>query len=344
MRVLLVDTTLYAPVSPFFVEAAQEEGYEVQFADEAPYFRPLETSLVHKIAYRLLGRRPLTSHALNRMVEEEALRFRPDLMLAVKGAFLRPNTLRRIKDHTGAVLVNYATDDPFNPVNATPDLVRGIPCYDLYACTKRAIMEDVRRAGGRDVAYVMFGYQPAVHFPEQAASGDEALRFQSDVVVVGGADADRLRDLAPLAGAGNIALALYGGYWARDPRFAPHARGFAVGREYRLALGGARIALCLVRRANRDGHAMRSFEIPACGAFMLAERTEEHLAVFRDGEDAAFFGSSDELMEKVRYYLAHDSERRRIAEAGYRLVTGGGHSYRHRLVEIVAASKTPARG
>ena len=344
MRLLLVDTTLYAPASPFFVEAAQEEGYDVRFADEAPYLRPLETSMIHKIAYRLLRRRPLTSYAFNQMVEEEARRFRPDLMLVVKGAFLRPDTLRRIKNHTGALLVNYATDDPFNPVNATPDLLGGIPRYDLYACTKRAIIEDVRRAGGRGVAYVMFGYKPSVHFSEQAASDDEARRFHSDVVVVGGADADRVRDLAPLAGARGISLALYGGYWARDPRFAPYARGFAVGREYRLALGGARIALCLVRRANRDGHAMRSFEIPACGAFMLAERTEEHLAVFRDGEEAAFFGSSDELMEKVRHYLEHDRERRRIAEAGHRLVTAGGHSYRHRLAEIIAASTTAGRG
>ena len=30
-------------------------------------------------------------------------------------------------------------------------------------------------------------------------------------------------------------------------------------------ISGARIALCLVRRSNRDGHCMRTFEVPAAG-------------------------------------------------------------------------------
>lgn len=338
-RILLADTTLYAPVSPFFVDAAGQLGYETSFFDEAPYLRPLETSLLHKVGYRVLHRRPLTWWQYNRALLAEALRLRPDLVVAVKGAYIMPSTLRRIKKATGATLINYATDDPFNRANRTPDLVAGIPAYDLYACTKRAIMEDVTKAGCSAVIHTMFGYKPSVHFPEHPATADEIRRFGSDVALLGGADRDRLRDLEPLLGAPGVSIALYGGYWNRDPRYRPYARGFAVGREYRLALGGAKIGLCLVRRANRDGHAMRSFEIPACGAFMLAERTEEHLAVFREDKEAAFFSSSEELLEKIRYYLAHDEIRRRIGQAGYVRVTTGGHTYRDRLREIVEAAR-----
>ena len=133
-----------------------------------------------------------------------------------------------------------------------------------------------------------------------------------------------------------MALALYGGYWQRHERFRAHARGFAVGREYRLALGGARIALCLVRRANRDGHVMRSFEIPACGAFMLAEDTDEHRELFKGGTDAAFFTTAADLAEQVRYYLTREAARRRIADAGHRRVITGGHTYRNRLAQILA--------
>src|SRR5579859_3160095 len=183
MRILLVDTTLYSPVSPFFVDAAREAGYDHRFMDDAPYLRPLGTSLIHKIGYRILGRRPLTSWAFNRLLTDEAKRFRPEIVLVVKGAFVMPGTLRRIKADTGAILINYATDDPFNRVNATPDLRRGIPLYDVYACTKRAIMDDVRRAGCRTVVYTMFGYKPSVHFPERPATDEEARRFRSDVAV-----------------------------------------------------------------------------------------------------------------------------------------------------------------
>src|SRR5215469_14644847 len=224
MRILLVDTTLYTPLSPFFVEAAQEAGYDYRFVDDAPYLRPLETSIVHKIGYRILGRRPLTSWAFNALLRDAARRFRPDILLAVKSPFIMPATLRQIKAETGAILMNYATDDPFNRANATPDLRRTIPLYDVYACTKRAIMDDVARAGCRTVVYTMFGYKTSVHYPEVPAAGEEADRFRSDVVMIGGADADRLPVLEPLLAARDISLALYGGYWTRERRFARHAR------------------------------------------------------------------------------------------------------------------------
>ncbi len=337
MRILLVDTTLYAPVSPLFLDAVRDLGEDYRFVDEAPYLRPLDTSLVHKIGYRLLRRRPLTRWAFNRTLLTEAIRFRPTCVLAVKGASIMPATLRRIKEATGAILVNYATDDPFNPANATPDLLRGIPCYDLYACTKSAILDDVRDAGCQHVIHTMVGYKPSIHFPEAPATEEDVRRFRSDVAFIGGADESRRSALRSLLALPGLSLALYGGYWAKDGAFAPHARGFALGRDYRLALGATKIALGLVRQSNRDGHAMRSFEIPACGAFMLAERTDEHLAVFREGVDAAFFSSPEELRDKTRYYLAHDDERQRIARAGYARITGGRHTYADRLRTILQA-------
>jgi hypothetical protein len=334
-RILLVDSTLYAPASPFFVDAAEDLGYEPLFVDEAPFLRPLETSLIQKAGYRLLAKRPLTYWALNRTVLREADQFRPHRMLAVKGTYIMPAVLRWIKGETGALLVNYATDDPFNPANATPDLLASIPFYDLYACTKRAIMTDVARAGCPRVAYIPFAYKPAVHFPEQPSDEAEAKRFRSDVVLIGGADPDRLPYVEALARIPDLSLALYGGYWTRYASQRRFARGFAIGRDYRLALSGAKIGLCLLRRANRDGHAMRSFEIPACGAFMLAERTEEHLDLFKEDEEAVFFSSPEEMVDKVRYYLSHDEARERIGWAGHVRIMSGGHTYQDRLREII---------
>ena len=286
----------------------------------------------------MLGRRPLTYRRLNRDLLVAALRFRPDVVLIVKGAFVAPQTLQRIKEETGAVLVNYATDDPWNPRVSTPDLVRAIPYYDLYACTKRAIMPDVQAAGCPRVIFVPFGYKPTVHYPEKPAAPEEHTRFDSDVVFIGGCDADRVPYFEALVkGLPNLRLHLYGGYWDRHSLLRRYYRGFALGRHYRHALGAAKIALNLVRRANRDGHVMRSFEIPACGAFMLAERTEEHLEWFEEGKEAAYFDSPEELVEKVRYYLSRDDERQRVAEAGHRKVTLGGNTYKDRLIQILEA-------
>ena len=68
---------------------------------------------------------------------------------------------------------------------------------------------------------------------------------------------------------------------------------------------------------------------------MLAERTAEHQEFFREGEEVAYFSSPQELVDKVRYYLEHGDERKRMAEAAYHRVTSGNHSYADRLQQIL---------
>jgi len=343
MRILLVDSTLYAPSSPLFLEALQElsveRGFEYSFVDEAPFLRPLSTSLIHKVVFRLLGRRPLTYWALNRKLLVEVRRFRPDLVIIVQGAYFSFNTLNLIKEETGKVLINYATDDPLHPNVSTRDLIKAIPIYDLYACTMRSILDPVSKAGCRMAIYVPFGYKPAIHYPEKPSSPDEKARFDADVAFVGTCDSARLPYLtAIIERIPDVRLAIYGGVaWKRYRILRRYYRGLALGREYRLALGGAKIVLAFSRRAHHPGPLMRHFEIPACAAFMLAERTEECMELLKEDQEAVYFGSPEELVDKVRYYLSRDDERQRIAEAGHRKVTLGGNTYKDRLIQILEA-------
>src|SRR5258708_13854315 len=113
----------------------------------------------------------------------------------------------------------------------------------------------------------------------------------------------------------DVKLALYGDYWERVRALRPYARGSAVARDFRLAVGGAKIAANLVRRANRDDHVMRTFEIPACGGFMLTERSATHEELFQEDREVAFFGAPDEFVAKVRSYLPLDDNRSKIAPA-----------------------------
>ena len=86
---------------------------------------------------------------------------------------------------------------------------------------------------------------------------------------------------------------------------------------------------------NLDLQTTRSVEIPACGSFMLAERTIEHLAMFEEGKEAAYFSSNDELLQKCRYYLAHEDERKQIAAAGHQRCENSGYSNYDRIKAII---------
>jgi spore maturation protein CgeB len=77
---------------------------------------------------------------------------------------------------------------------------------------------------------------------------------------------------------------------------------------------------------------MRSFEIPAIGACMLTEDTEEHRAIFgADEENVVYFRSKEEMVDRLRWLLEHDAERVRLAGAAHRLIAGGKNTYRDRL-------------
>jgi spore maturation protein CgeB len=93
--------------------------------------------------------------------------------------------------------------------------------------------------------------------------------------------------------------------------------------------------LNFLREQNKGAHNMRTFEIPATGAFQLATRSEEHLAWFAEGREIACFETSHELMSQVAYYLEHDTERDQIAQAGHRCLEEGHHTYADRMKQVL---------
>jgi len=344
MRVLLVGIGEEFHIGACFRRGLEQLSYQVAFLDEASYMAPLRKSRLHRAVFHLLGRRPLTYWRFNADLQRLAIDFRPQVVLIVKGMMVAPQTLERIKHHTRAYLINFATDDPFNRQNSSSDILSGIPLYDLYVTPRRAVIEDLKRAGAQRVAFVRFGYDPLLHHPERPMSAEETARWTSDVIFAGGGDPDRYPYFRALVERGGINLHLYGGYWDKDQVLQPYWRGYARGRDYRLALGCSRIAICLVRQANRDGHVMRSFEIAACGAFLLAERTRDHLELFEEDREAAFFSSLEEMVDKVEFYLKYETNRRAIAEAGYRRVCLSGNTYRDRVFEILSAAGVVGKG
>jgi spore maturation protein CgeB len=108
------------------------------------------------------------------------------------------------------------------------------------------------------------------------------------------------------------------------------------GARYPLALACSKIALGLLSKRIPETTTTRSFEIPAMGVFMLAERTDDHLALFREGIEAEFFGSDDELHEKIGFYLSHDNARRKIAAAGRDRCVQSGYAARSQIEKVLA--------
>jgi spore maturation protein CgeB len=81
----------------------------------------------------------------------------------------------------------------------------------------------------------------------------------------------------------------------------------------------------------------RNFEVPGCGGFLLAERVPHLERYFELDAEIGVYDGEDDLVERVRHWLANPEERAAVAEAGYRRVLAE-HTYDHRFAEIFGAA------
>lgn len=296
-----------------------------------------------------LGARPRAARvaAFNETLVGAARDFRPQLTFFVQARYVLADTLAAASAFGPTVV--YFNDDMSNPANQTFTFAGAVRQADCLVTTKSFNVEELRRAGARTVVYQPNAYDPVVHFPARPSAA-EAARLAGDVVFIGTFRPERADFLADVIGAlPDAVVNLWGDgwdksgrvvYWRRWSRWRRVQRcvrgGPLWGAEMGKAIQAGKIALGLLYRANRDLHTSRSFEIPACGGFMLAERTAEHQQYFAEDREAVYFGSVAELADKARYYTRHDAARAAIARAGHERCVRSGHRYVDRAQALLA--------
>ena len=94
--------------------------------------------------------------------------------------------------------------------------------------------------------------------------------------------------------------------------------------------------IVLNRSVNNDVN-MRVFEALACGSLLAANDLSDNgqAELFQDGVHLAAYSSAEELIDKIRFYLAHDQARERIAAAGMAEAVSK-HTYRQRMTRLLS--------
>lgn len=87
---------------------------------------------------------------------------------------------------------------------------------------------------------------------------------------------------------------------------------------------------CTARQQQIKG---RNFEVPACGGFLLSGTTENLGDYYNIGNEIVCYTNTDDMIDKIRYYLKEDAKREKIALAGYNR-TISDHTYSKRYDDI----------
>jgi spore maturation protein CgeB len=79
---------------------------------------------------------------------------------------------------------------------------------------------------------------------------------------------------------------------------------------------------------------MRLYEATGMGALLITDWKEDLTAMFEPNREVVCYRSPQEAVDLIRYFLAHEDERSRIAAAAQRR-TLGEHTYNRRAAELV---------
>ncbi|GEM_PF-6287429 len=244
---------------------------------------------------------------------------RPDIAFFPLGSSVWKSTLQTLKQR-GVKLVQWCG------LPATTMMERdriNLPYFDLIFQPAN-LGAGLRAAGARGrIEYVPLGVDPAVYRPV-SLTPEERQRYQADVCFIGGLS-NRFhrtrRKMIEYAIEQGIDMKIWGGYrhhFLGSP-ILKCWQGQIWGEEQVKALCAAKIGLNLHvdhEPGELDrGANVRTFELAACGVFQLLKRVPGIEEFFQEDKEIVCFETAGEMIDKIRYYLRHDSEREKIAAA-----------------------------
>ena len=355
VKVLFLGAIGGGQTSQMRMRALQRLGHTIAGVDTiAPWQR---AGWLQRQAQRRLQRGSVIN-AINRQIIAAAREFHPDLIWAEKQEFVRASTLEELR-RLGCRLVHFTPDPYFSLAwKRTALMDEAINHFDVLVYCK-TYERDAYQSLRKPLVYMPLGYSDEVHRP---MPGSDA-RWSCTVGFLGGWDPRREQMLHDVA-ASRTDLKVWGfgwdflhdGRWTprrhiilkqlagserfrfhRDPLLAAaHQGGEVYADDYARALSGADIGLGFLRTAWPDQHTTRTFEIPACGSMLLADRTEEHRNFFEEGKEAEFFSGAEELLDKLKFHHAHETVRLRVATAGLERCRRSRYAYIHRMHDAMA--------
>ncbi|WP_178021041.1 glycosyltransferase [uncultured Paenibacillus sp.] len=276
-------------------------------------------------------------------IADLAAQHKPDLLLALDGLELPAEHVDAVRA-MGIPTAVWFTDDPYYTDLTIPLSSH----YDYVFTLERNCVEPYRTAGCSHVHYLPFAAFPGHYRPTLIPSP-----HRRNLSFIGSAYWNRVIYLQPVLPAlMEQGLMINGIWWDRLPEFPAYADRIELGKwmgpmETAEVYSGSKIVLNLHRSPfeedvnnNQAGIPAaspnpRTFEISACATLQLVDARDDLTSFYLPGEEIETFSSPEELVDKVRYYLTHEEERREIALRALDR-TLREHTYANRLDQLLS--------
>lgn len=240
-----------------------------------------------------------------------------DLIWVDKAIWLKEETVEYLKS-ISKKLLHYTPDCAF-VINRSHHFDRAVKYYDIFVTTKS--FEKEYYPLDRTI-FVHQGYDHEFHKPYYSFEN----KFR-DVVFIGLYEESRHQIIDLLLRKG-IKVSICGVGWRRikSSNRLEFLGDRLFGEDYARTISSSFFSLGLLSKKFPELHTTRTIEIPACQSALVTEGNSEIRSMFND-DQVIFFKNIEEIPDRIKYFLSHKEQLKRVTENGYNCVLNSAFSY-----------------
>lgn len=319
----------FLTITEYMERAISSLGHEIFVFDDRRHIIP------GRIRERIPLLHSLDLEHINRKFIRLASEVRPDIAIVTGGHRIMSSTVKKMQN-SGVATILWTIDAPLN----FQPIIDVAPCYDNIFCQGTEAVELLDKAGIKGSCWLPVACDPDIHIPV-TLSEKEREEYCHDIVFVGSYYPNRAELFEKIA---DFDLALWGPGWSTlaggSPLVSKIRGAHMPPAEWLKIYSGCKIALVTHYQSPQNSFPVyqaspRIFEAMACGCFVICDRQRDVFSLFEDGKHLVGFDNPDDLIEKIKYYLAHTEKRKEIAWKGREEVLKH-HTYADRVRKLLS--------
>jgi hypothetical protein len=274
----------------------------------------------------------------NREMILAATRCSPDLVLVGGNAPVRAGALAQLRVILPGVRIALLWPDSL--LNLSRHVIECLPVYDLVGSYSRASINEIRRLGASNVAWLPFAGDTLLFPRDTQISAEERAKFDSDVCFIGNHRPEREEAIVSLLESG-LRVKVWGEpqSWRRHARQQKALGAYFQGTPlfgvlFAKAIRSAKLSLNVIDPTNYPSANMRFFESPMCGGATLNSPCPEMRDTFGDRRAAFYYGAPHDLPLVAKELLRDDALRDSVARTAQEAILHE-HTYVHRASELL---------
>jgi spore maturation protein CgeB len=242
----------------------------------------------------------------DKLLVEQLKRYHPDVVFVLSMKYLDDQTIIAARQSAPKAVFVSRDEDPFPDRNSTRVAIAKQTDFVINTSAGR-FLQTYKDAGVSCCAFI-----PNICDPDIQYKYDVDENWKADIIFTGKVEHTRLDRNNERYNLVNR-LSKMENSRVYGTLGVPRVEGI----DYFHAISGAKIGLSInIANDVRLYHSDRLINYISCGTLALTRRVPDTDLLFEDGVHAKYFDTTDEFFELADWYLKHDQEREKIAQAG----------------------------